>query len=65
VIKKISCLKKKELKEAIYNAQNSIGQPALGVSTVDELTKLVNLQNDGVLNEHEFQDPKLLVKLTR
>ena len=54
----IPCHKKKEVKEAIYNAQSSIGQGSSSVSTADELTKLVQLKNDGILTDEEFQQQK-------
>jgi len=55
---KIPCHKKNEVKEAIYNAQNSVGQGSSNLSTADELTKLVQLKNDGILTDEEFQEQK-------
>ena len=55
----IPCHKKNEVKEAIYSAQNSINQrPTSNLSTADELIKLVQLKNDGILTESEFLEQK-------
>ena len=58
---KIPCAKKKEVKEAIYKAQSKptqIVSSSTTLSTADELTKLVQLKNDGILTESEFQEQK-------
>lgn len=55
---KIPCIKKKEVKEAIYNAQEAFSSPQNNTSLVDELTKLSKLKEQGVLSEHEFEEQK-------
>lgn len=63
---KIPCIKKKEVKNAIYQAQEafnpSSNNSSSNVSIADELTKLTQLKEQGVLSEQEFikQKEKLL-----
>lgn len=53
---KIPCIKKKELREAIYKAQSSPSQPSAGVA--DELVKLADLRNKGVISAADFDKQK-------
>ena len=59
---KIPCNKKKEVKEAIYKAQEAFGKTtnnSEGNSSVaDELTKLAKLKKDGILSQEEFEEQK-------
>ena len=64
---KISCKKKKEVKEAIYKAQEAFSKNAnnsgSNSSVADELTKLAQLKKDGILSEEEFdREKKKLLK---
>lgn len=55
----IPCLKKKEIKEAIYKAQESFNDlPSNGTSIADELAKLAQLKDKGILSEAEFEEQK-------
>jgi hypothetical protein len=57
---RIPCLKKKEVQEAIYKAQELFSkpqtQPSEGVA--DELLKLSKLKKQGVISDKEFQEQK-------
>lgn len=57
---KIPCHKKKEVQNAIYQAQemfnNSRGNN--NASVADELTKLVKLKEQGLLSEQELEEQK-------
>lgn len=57
---KIPCHKKKEVQNAIYQAQemlnNSRGDS--NTSVADELTKLAQLKNQGLLSDKEFEEQK-------
>jgi hypothetical protein len=61
---------KAEVKEAIYKARSSFSQASKGfdtkptISIADELLKLVQLKNQGILTEAEFasQKEKLLAR---
>ncbi len=57
---KIPCLKKKEVKEAIYKAQDALlsGQNSTSGSISDELVKLAQLKEQGILSEQEFEEQK-------
>lgn len=58
---KIPCMKKKEVKEAIYKAQEMAQQNNSTTSSsgvADELIKLNELKNQGVLSEEEFAEQK-------
>ncbi|MCL6591936.1 MAG: SHOCT domain-containing protein [Firmicutes bacterium] len=52
--------KKKEVKDAIYAAQEAFNasQGSSNVSIADELTKLAQLKDQGILSESEFEAQK-------
>lgn len=57
----IPCCNKKEVKEAIYKAQEVLDNASHNdnnTSVADELTKLSNLKEQGVLSEQEFEELK-------
>lgn len=53
---KIPTHKKKEVKEAIYKAQEQLENQQGSIA--DELTKLAELKNQGILSQEEFEDQK-------
>jgi hypothetical protein len=59
---KIPCCKKKEVRDAIYRAQEEfVSQPGNSnnnASVADELTKLSQLKEKGILSEKEFEEQK-------
>lgn len=59
---KIPTLKKKEVKEAIYQAQamfnNTISNNDSNTSIADELIKLAKLKEQGLLSKQEFEEQK-------
>ena len=53
---KIPSHKKKEVKEAIYHAQEVlVARQSNNSSTADELSKLAQLKDQGILSEKEFE----------
>jgi hypothetical protein len=59
---KIPCIKKNEVRDAIYKAQanfnNTSNTNNNNSSIADELTKLAGLKNQGLLSEKEFEEQK-------
>lgn len=61
---KIPCMKKTEVQDAIYKAQSMSGQSAASApapqaaDSTDELTKLAELKDKGILTEEEFAAKK-------
>ena len=56
----IPCMKKKEVKEAIYKAQEFAFNPgSVTISSLaDELSKLSQLNKDGIISDQEFEQQK-------
>jgi hypothetical protein len=58
----IPCFKKKEARDAIYRAQEALNNTSINsgnnTSVADELIKLSQLKEKGVLSEKEFEEQK-------
>jgi hypothetical protein len=57
---RVPCSKKKEVKDAIYQAQEAFNNTKgnSNTSVADELTKLVQLKNQKIISEQEFEKQK-------
>jgi len=54
----IPCIKKREVQEAIYEAQSSTSNQLSPVSVADEILKLTTLKDNDVISLDEFNEQK-------